>query len=74
MVDLGGGEFGMFGGDHNHDGQVTVIDFNAWLIATKALVTGYRDEDFTLDSLVTAPDFNLFLTNTKKVAQSQVPE
>ncbi|MFV1980976.1 MAG: sialidase family protein [Rhodothermia bacterium] len=74
MVDLGGGKFGMFGGDLNHDGQVTAIDFNAWLVATKAAMSGYLDEDFTLDSLVTVPDFNLFLVNTKSVAHSQVPE
>jgi hypothetical protein len=74
MVDLGGGRYGMFAGDYNHDGQVTAIDFNAWLVATKAVLSGYLNEDFTLDSLVTVPDFNLFLVNTKAVAHSQVPE
>lgn len=74
MADLGSGQFAMFGGDHNHDGQVTATDFNAWLAATKSSASGYRNEDFTLDSLVTVPDFNLFLVNTKAVVRSQVPD
>ncbi len=70
---LGGGLFGMFAGDGNHDGQITASDFNLWLAATKAVQVGYLSADFDLDSQSTASDFNKWLVNTKAVATSQVP-
>jgi len=73
MKDLGGGDFGMFAADANTDGQVTATDFNAWLVDTKAVATGYLSSDFDLDGQVTASDFNVWLVNTKAVAASQVP-
>jgi len=73
MIGLGGGVFGMFGGDYSIDEQVTANDFNSWLVDTKAVVTGYVMTDGNLDGQVTAIDFNLWLANTKAVATSQVP-
>lgn len=63
----------MFAGDGTVDGQVTVSDFNLWLVDTKAVATGYLQTDFDLDVQVTASDFNLWLVNTKAVATSKVP-
>lgn len=70
---LEAGVWGMFAGDESVDGQVTAVDFNAWLVATKAVATGYVSPDFNLDEQVTASDFNLWLVNTKLVATSKVP-
>ncbi len=65
--------YGLFAGDANVDGQVTATDFNAWLVSTKAVETGYLAPDWNLDSQSTASDFNIWLVNTKAVAKSQVP-
>ncbi|MFC2085757.1 PPC domain-containing protein [Bacteroidota bacterium] len=74
MKELGDGNFAMFACDINVDRQITVSDFNLWLTSTKAVATGYLQEDCNLDSQVTVSDFNLWLTNTKAVASSQVPD
>jgi len=68
------GMFGMFAGDANIDGQFTASDFNAWLVATKNVATGYLGGDRNLDGQVIASDFNGWLVNTKAVHTSQVPE
>lgn len=73
MKNLGDGNFGMFACDINHDGQFTASDFNAWLVDTKAVITGYVSTDCNLDGGSTASDFNLWLSNTKAVATSQAP-
>jgi Leucine-rich repeat (LRR) protein len=74
MKDLGDSRFAMYAADANVDGLITVSDFNAWLLDTKAVATGYRQTDFNLDGQVTAADFNLWLVNTKAIASTQVPE
>jgi parallel beta-helix repeat protein len=73
QVNLEANVWGMFAGDGSVDGQVTAIDFNDWLVATKAVATGYEQSDFNFDESVTAIDFNLWLVNTKMVASSKVP-
>jgi hypothetical protein len=72
MKDLGDGRFAMFACDIDVDGQLIANDFNLWLVATKAVHTGYVREDCSLDGQVTASDFNLWLPNTKAVVASQV--
>jgi hypothetical protein len=66
--------YAMFACDISTDGQITVSDFNLWLIDTKAVLAGYLGTDCDLDGQVTVSDFNLWLVNTKSVASSQVPE
>lgn len=73
MAQLETGIWGLFAADANVDGQTTATDFNAWLVDTKAVVTGYAITDFNLDGGVTASDFNLWLVNTKAVVTSKVP-
>ncbi|MFV1981241.1 MAG: hypothetical protein ACC655_08825, partial [Rhodothermia bacterium] len=73
MKEVVSGVWAMVAGDGNVDGQISAADFNLWLVATKAVVSGYFQEDFTLDAQATAADFNLFLENTKAVYASQVP-
>jgi hypothetical protein len=67
------GWYALFAGDATFDGQIVADDFNAWLIETKAVATGYLVADFDFDGQVTASDFNLWLQNTKAAAASQVP-
>ncbi len=63
----------MFGGDANGDGQVTALDFTAWIASTTAGQTGYRRTDFNLDGYVTALDFTAWIANTTAGAASRVP-
>ena len=74
MKEVVSGVWAMVAGDGSVDGQVTVNDFNLWLVATRAVETGYFQEDFILDGQATASDFNVFLANTKAVFSTQVPE
>jgi hypothetical protein len=74
MTLLMSGSSAMFSGDINVDKQVNATDFNAWLLATKSVETGYVPADLNLDGRCTASDFNLWLANTKAVATSQVPD
>ena len=73
MKDLGGGDFGLFAGDVDADGQIIANDFNTWLVDTKVGATGYLPSDFSMDGQVNAADFNLWLANTKAGAASQIP-
>jgi hypothetical protein len=73
QTSLGNGDFGLFAGDGSLDTQITVTDFNLWLVDAKEVAGGYRLADFDMDGLVTATDFNLWLVNTKAVANSKVP-
>lgn len=73
MKEVASGVWAMIAGDGNVDGQITANDFNLWLVATKAVSTGYLQADFAFDAQVTAIDFNLFLENTKAAYSSQVP-
>jgi len=73
MKDLGDGNFALFSCDINADGQSTVSDFNLWLPATKAALTGYLQEDCNLDGQATVSDFNRWLPNTKAAVSSKVP-
>ena len=74
MTEVAPGIWALVAGDGNIDGQITVGDFNEWLVATKAVSTGYMQEDFILDGQATVSDFNIFLRNTKATYSSQVPE
>ncbi len=58
----------MFAADGRDLSQVTAPDFNLWLRDTKAVLTGYVQSDYNMNSQVTATDFNLWLVNTKAVA------
>ncbi|MGA7304400.1 MAG: hypothetical protein WBW88_05980 [Rhodothermales bacterium] len=61
-------------GDGSADGQVTALDFVAWLAATTAGATGYVPTDFNLDGQVTALDFTDWLVNTTAGAKRGVLE
>lgn len=71
LVELGAGSgvFGIFAGDANHDGNVTVADNN--LIMLRRNTDGYQDEDINMDGNVTVADNNQTMTNRNK--STQVP-
>lgn len=73
MIDLGEGNYGMFAGDANADGQVTSTDFNIFNPAAQTAQSGYHSADWNLDGQVTSLDFNIFNPNAKNAAQSKVP-
>jgi len=73
MKSLSGGVWGLFAGDGDASGFVTVPDFNLWNTATTAGSIGYEQSDYNMDGVVTAPDFNLWNTNTTAGASSKLP-
>jgi hypothetical protein len=68
-IDLGSGVWGMYGGEGNYSGIVTIADRNAAIAERDAV--GYNDRDYNLSGIVTISDANLSLTN--RDAASQVP-
>jgi hypothetical protein len=74
LVDLGGGFFGLAGGDATGDGHVTAPDFNEWNAKTTSGAEGYEIVDYDMDGFVTAPDFNMWNQNTASGQRSFVPE
>jgi hypothetical protein len=67
------GRFSLFAADENADGVVQALDFNGFLTATIAGLTGYQVGDFNLDGQVQALDFNLYIANTLRGAETSVP-
>lgn len=59
---LGGGSFGMYSGDFNADGIISVSDYNLYQ-ANSSLLNVYNNADTNLDKHVTIADFNLYLPN-----------
>ena len=74
MADLGGGKFGMYGGDANGDGQITGSDFNIFNPKFINAATGYEVSDWNMDGQVTGSDFNIFNPNFVAARSSQVPD
>ena len=69
MKDLGGGVYGMFSGDGNHSGIVTIADRNDAFLLRDGV--GYLDEDYNLSGIVTISDVNEAFLN--RDASTQVP-
>jgi hypothetical protein len=71
MADLGGGIFGLYAGDGNSNGGITIADRNeVWLPQNGTL--GYLKGDFNLDGGVTIHDINLYW-NINNGTMTQVP-
>ena len=71
MVNLGDGKFGMYAGDGNSNGGVTITDRNE-IWAPQNGTMGYLNGDFNLDGGVTASDVNLYW-NINNGTMTQVP-
>ena len=67
--DLGSGVWGMYGGEGNYSGIVSIADRNAAIAERDAV--GYNDRDYNLSGIVTISDANLSLTN--RDATTKVP-
>lgn len=71
MANLGNGIFGMYTGDGNSNGGITIADRNeVWLPQNGTL--GYLNGDFNLDGGVTIHDVNLYW-NINNGTMTQVP-
>lgn len=67
LTNLGGGFYGLKGGDFNANGVITVLDFNAWAISALPVNT-YHVSDCNLDGQVGVQDFNIWQSNASAVA------
>lgn len=71
MKELAPGKYGMYAGDGNSDGGITITDRNdVWAIQNGSM--GYLKGDFNLDGGVTASDVNLYW-NINNGTMTQVP-
>jgi hypothetical protein len=68
-VEIKSGVWGMYGGDCNHDGNVTISDNN--IVMNNRNQEGYKDGDINSDGNVTVADNNLVMSNRNK--STQVP-
>lgn len=71
LADLGDGNFGLFGGDFNSDGLITVADFNLYSSQT-SILNQYVDADCNMDKSVTVADFNCYNQNSSLIGIQQV--
>ncbi|MCD4698423.1 MAG: hypothetical protein K8S16_19530, partial [Bacteroidales bacterium] len=68
---LGGGAYGMYGGDANADGEVNTADKTTW--QGQAGTSGYKSADLDMNGQADNPDKNdLWLNNNN--LQSQIPD
>ncbi len=67
---LQGGLFGLYSGDFNSDGVISVADFNFYVLQSGVNV--YNDADANLDKQVTVADFNLYQPNASVIGIQQV--
>jgi hypothetical protein len=65
--------FGMFCGDADFDGSITISDFNKYDNDTKNARTGYIVTDFNLDGYITGTDYNLFAPNKRNNVITNIP-
>lgn len=68
---LGSGIFGLFAGDINGDGVITVSDYNLYVPQMSAIEV-YANGDLSLDTHVTVSDFNLYLNNSSHIGSPQI--
>jgi len=66
-VEIEPGIWAMYGGDCNHDGNITISDNN--IVMNNRNQEGYEDGDINLDGNVTVADNNLVMNNRNKSAQ-----
>lgn len=61
MQDLGDGNYGLYSGDGNSDGAITVADIQeCWIPQFLNSIDGFQQGDFDMDGSVTASDNNIF--------------
>lgn len=68
---LESGVYGLYAGDLNSDGVVTITDFNFYQ-SEASLVNDYYTADCNLNRAVTVSDFNLYQQNASIIGISQI--
>ncbi len=71
VANLGGGAYGLFAGDIDSDGIISVDDFN-YYISQVAGINVYNDADINLDGNITVTDFNIYKPNASKIGVNLV--
>ncbi len=71
LVDLGDGNYGLYAGDINSDGVITIADLNVY-ISHSSLIYNYVDSDLNYDSNVTVSDFNFYLPNSSIIGAEPI--
>lgn len=71
LTNLGGGLYGLKGGDFNANGVITVADYNVY-IPNSSSVNVYSPSDGNLDGHVTVADFNVYLPQSSAIAVALV--
>ncbi len=69
QVDLGG-VFGLYAGDNNGDGIISVYDYNQYSDQTASI--GYLESDCTLDGNNTVADFNEYRPNADRIGVREI--
>ncbi|MGB1205471.1 MAG: beta strand repeat-containing protein [Chitinophagales bacterium] len=71
LADLGDGNYGLFAGDIDGNGVMTVNDYN---VSTNLLgaINTYLSPDLNLDDNITVADFNLYIPNASRAGVSQI--
>jgi PKD repeat protein len=67
LINLGDGNFALYSGDLDHDGQIDIDDFNLLKSAAQNFQDGYIDCDLTGDRLVESADFTLIENNLIRI-------
>lgn len=71
LADLGNDIYGLFAGDFNGDGVITVADYNIYQTQASA-INQYVIADCSLDKSVTVSDFNLYQVNASQIGVSPI--
>ncbi len=71
VANLGNGTYGLFAGDFNSDGVITLNDFNAYTLQLSN-TNQYLNGDCNLDQSVTISDFNLYLPNASRIGVGEI--
>jgi hypothetical protein len=63
LKDLGGGRFGLYSGDVDKDGAVTLTDVQAVGLSTASFLNGYLSQDLTGDLQIESADYSIVENN-----------
>jgi hypothetical protein len=67
LKNLGDGNFALFSGDVNHDGQINRDDWDLIETFTQNFITGYKDTDLNGDNITESVDFCIIENNLQVI-------
>ncbi len=68
MANLGDGNFAVFSGDVDQNGDINQDDFSEVEIGSGYFITGYLNDDLTGDGLIESSDYSLIENNLGKIS------